>query len=154
MAASELGAITVGFYMIEAREFLIRIVETLTGARLTTTYTRIGGVKHDLPEDFTGQVTQAFQKVRRILADCDRLLSRNRIFIDRMSGVGVTPKRQRLPMDSPDPSCALRESTTMSGRLSPIWSMTSLNSKSHWGPKEITTTALSAASKRSSKACG
>jgi len=89
MAASELGAITVGFYMIEAREFLIRIVETLTGARLTTTYTRIGGVKHDLPEDFTGQVTQAFQKVRRILADCDRLLSRNRIFIDRMSGVGV-----------------------------------------------------------------
>ncbi|MBI2228150.1 MAG: NADH-quinone oxidoreductase subunit D [Deltaproteobacteria bacterium] len=89
MAASELGAITVGFYMIEAREFLMRIVETLTGARLTTTYTRIGGVKHDLPEDFTEQVTQAFQKVRRILADCDRLLSRNRIFIDRMSGVGV-----------------------------------------------------------------
>ena len=89
MAASELGAITVGFYMIEAREFLMRIVETLTGARLTTTYTRIGGVKHDLPEDFTRQVTQAFQKVRRILADCDRLLSRNRIFIDRMSGVGV-----------------------------------------------------------------
>ena len=89
MAASELGAITVGFYMIEAREFLMRIVETLTGARLTTTYTRIGGVKHDLPQDFTGQVTQAFQKVRRILADCDRLLSRNRIFIDRMSGVGL-----------------------------------------------------------------
>ncbi len=89
MAASELGAITVGFYLIEAREILMRIVEAVTGARLTVSYARIGGVKHDLPQGFTDQVTQAFQKIRRILADCDRLLSRNRIFIDRMSGVGV-----------------------------------------------------------------
>ncbi|MGH7829234.1 MAG: NADH-quinone oxidoreductase subunit D [Candidatus Binatia bacterium] len=89
MAASELGAITAGFYLIEAREFLMRIVEALTGARLTTTYTRIGGVKHDLPQGFAEEVTQAFHRVRRILTDCDRLLSRNRIFIDRMSGVGV-----------------------------------------------------------------
>ena len=89
MAASELGAITVGFYMVEARELLMRIIEAVTGARLTISYTRIGGVKHDLPHDFAESVTQSFQKVRRILADCDRLLSRNRIFIDRMSGVGV-----------------------------------------------------------------
>ncbi len=47
MAASELGAITVGFYMIEARELIIRIIESLTGARLTVTYVRVGGVKHD-----------------------------------------------------------------------------------------------------------
>jgi NADH-quinone oxidoreductase subunit D len=89
MASAELGAITAGFYLIEAREFLMRIVEGLTGARLTTTYTRIGGVKHDLPHGFGEEVTQALHKVRRILSDCDRLLSRNRIFIDRMSGVGV-----------------------------------------------------------------
>ena len=49
MAASELGAITAGFYMIEARELITRIIEDLTGARLTVTYVRIGGVKHDLP---------------------------------------------------------------------------------------------------------
>ncbi|MGH7771863.1 MAG: NADH-quinone oxidoreductase subunit D [Candidatus Binatia bacterium] len=89
MSASELGAITVGFYMIEAREFLMRIIEAVSGARLTISYTRIGGVKHDLPLDFSERVHQSFLKVRRILADCDRLLSRNRIFIDRMSGVGV-----------------------------------------------------------------
>jgi len=89
MAASELGAITVGFYLIEAREFLMQLVEDLTGARLTTTYTRIGGVKHDLPYGFAEKVVQTFAKVRRLLGDCDRLLSRNRIFIDRMSGVGV-----------------------------------------------------------------
>jgi NADH-quinone oxidoreductase subunit D len=88
MAASELGAITVGFYMIEAREMIMRIVEALTGARLTVTYVRIGGVKHDLPADFAERVTEAFDTIRKLLADCDRLLSRNRIFIDRMSGIG------------------------------------------------------------------
>lgn len=92
MAASELGAITVGFYMIEAREFLMRIIESVTGARLTISYTRIGGVKHDLPHDFAEQTLDSLNKVRRLLADCDRLLSRNRIFIDRVSGVGVILK--------------------------------------------------------------
>ncbi|MBM2803413.1 MAG: NADH-ubiquinone oxidoreductase chain [Deltaproteobacteria bacterium] len=89
MAASELGAITVGFYMIEARELITRIIENLTGARLTVTYVRIGGVKHDLPHDFTERVTSAFTTIRKLLDDCDRLLSRNRIFLDRMSNVGV-----------------------------------------------------------------
>lgn len=89
MAASELGAITVGFYMMEARELVMRAIEGLTGARLTTTYTRIGGVKHDLPQGFGDEIALVFGKVRRLLTDCDRLLSRNRIFIDRMSNVGV-----------------------------------------------------------------
>jgi len=89
MAASELGAITAGFYMIEARELITRIIEGLTGARLTVTYVRIGGVKHDLPHDFDENVRQAFKTVRALLDDCDRLLSRNRIFIDRMSNVGT-----------------------------------------------------------------
>lgn len=92
MAASEMGAITTGFYMIEARELLMSIIEAVTGARLTISYTRIGGVKHDLPHDFAEQTLQSLKKVRRILADCDRLISRNRIFIDRMSGVGIISK--------------------------------------------------------------
>lgn len=96
MAASELGAITVGFYLIEAREILMRIVEEVTGARLTISYTRVGGVKHDLPQGFAEQVATAFKKTRKILADCDRLLSRNRIFIDRMSGVGVISRESAL----------------------------------------------------------
>jgi NADH-quinone oxidoreductase subunit D len=89
MAASELGAITAGFYMLEARELVMRAIENLTGARLTVTYTRIGGVKHDLPYQFPEHVKEVFLKVRRILSDCERLLARNRIFIDRMSNVGV-----------------------------------------------------------------
>jgi len=96
MAASELGAITVGFYMIEARELITRIIENLTGARLTVTYVRIGGVKHDLPQDFAASVTQTFSTVRRLLDDCDKLLSRNRIFLDRMANIGVISQESAL----------------------------------------------------------
>lgn len=96
MAASELGAITVGFYMIEARELIIRIIENLTGARLTVTYVRIGGVKHDLPDGFAEAVRQTFSTIRRLLEDCDRLLSRNRIFLDRMSNIGVISQETAL----------------------------------------------------------
>jgi NADH-quinone oxidoreductase subunit D len=96
MACSELGAISAGFYMIEARELFMRIIEELTGARLTVSYVRIGGLKHDLPAGFAEKVTDAFQKTRRLLADCDKLLSRNRIFIDRMSSVGVISKQTAI----------------------------------------------------------
>jgi NADH-quinone oxidoreductase subunit D len=96
MAGSELGAITAGFYMIEAREMIVRIIENLTGARLTVTYVRIGGVKHDVPHDFAENVMQAFKTIRKLLDDCDRLLSRNRIFLDRMSNVGVISRDTAL----------------------------------------------------------
>jgi NADH-quinone oxidoreductase subunit D len=96
MASSELGAITAGFYMIEARELLIRIIEGLTGARLTVTYVRVGGLKHDLPHDFAEHVRQTFKTIRKLLDDCDRLLSRNRIFVDRLSNVGVISQETAL----------------------------------------------------------
>jgi NADH-quinone oxidoreductase subunit D len=96
MASSELGAITAGFYMIEGRELITRIVEQLTGARLTVTYVRIGGVKHDLPDGFAESVTRAFKIIRKLLDDCDRLLSRNRIFLDRLSNVGVISQETAL----------------------------------------------------------
>jgi len=92
MAASEIGAVSVGFYMLEAREFLYDLVEAITGARLTVTYCRLGGVMHDLPADMTERVRVAFRNIGRLLTDCERLLSRNRIFVDRMAGVGaITP---------------------------------------------------------------
>lgn len=96
MAASEMGAITAGFYMIEARELLTRLIETITGARLTVTYVRIGGVKHDLPYGFADEVGRVFRIVRKLLSDCDRLLSRNRIFLDRMSGIGAISQQLAL----------------------------------------------------------
>jgi len=96
MSATEAGAISVGFYMLEARETLYDLVTAVTGARLTVSYARVGGVTQDLPEGFAGMVKEAFRSIRQILADCDTLLSKNRIFIERMSGVGVIAKEDAI----------------------------------------------------------
>jgi NADH-quinone oxidoreductase subunit D len=87
--AMELGAFTVFLYMIKAREYLWELVEQVTGARLTVTYCRVGGVKADLPEGFAEGCHKAFGETRKVIAESDGLLTRNRIFVDRMSGVGV-----------------------------------------------------------------
>jgi NADH-quinone oxidoreductase subunit D len=87
-SAMELGAFTVFLYMIKAREFLWELVEMVTGARLTVSYGRVGGVKGDLPDGFAERCTQALQETRQVLAESDALLTRNRIFVDRMSGTG------------------------------------------------------------------
>jgi NADH-quinone oxidoreductase subunit D len=96
MSATEAGAISVGFYLMEARETLYDLVTAVTGARLTVSYARVGGVMHDLPSGFAERVHSALTDIRRILADCDKLLSKNRIFIDRMSGVGVMHKEDAV----------------------------------------------------------
>lgn len=87
--AMELGAFTVFLYLMKAREYLYELIEDVTGARLTTSYTRIGGLKGDLPRDFSEKCRLAFRRVRQDINECDRLLSRNRIFHDRVRGVGT-----------------------------------------------------------------
>ena len=89
MAVQEVGATSAGFYLIEAREFLYDLVEALTGARLTVTYCRLGGVMKDLPADVGDRIATAFKNLRGVLSDCDKLLSRSRIFMDRTRGVGT-----------------------------------------------------------------
>ena len=64
-SAMELGAFTVFLYMIKAREFLWELVEDVTGARLTISYGRVGGVKADLPEGFAAKVAEAFKRDAR-----------------------------------------------------------------------------------------
>jgi NADH-quinone oxidoreductase subunit D len=96
MAAQELGAGSVAFYMLEAREFLYDLVEAITGARLTVTYCRLGGVMNDLPADLAERVRVALRNLARLLDDCDRLLSRNRIFVDRMAGVGAISREAAI----------------------------------------------------------
>src|SRR5437867_12229779 len=72
-SAMELGAMTVFLYMIKAREYLWELVEDVTGARLTISYGRIGGVSGDLPEGFAAKARNAFKKVREVLSEVDRL---------------------------------------------------------------------------------
>lgn len=88
-SAMELGAFTVMLYMMEAREDLWDLIEDVTGARLTVSFGRVGGIKDDLTPDFEPKMRTAFKRVRDHLVNCDRLLTRNRIFIDRMCDIAV-----------------------------------------------------------------
>jgi len=88
-SAMELGAFTVFLYMVKAREWLYELIESVTGARLTVSYGRVGGVKADLPEGFEKECRAALKKTREVLKEVDALLTGNRIFYDRMRGVGV-----------------------------------------------------------------
>jgi len=95
-SAMELGAFTVFLYMIKAREFLWELVEDVTGARLTISYGRVGGVKADLPEGFDAKVRSAFVEVRQVLREVHTLLTGNRIFMDRMVGVGALSREETI----------------------------------------------------------
>ena len=94
--AMELGAFTVMLYLMQAREELYELIEQVTGARLTISYTRVGGMRSDVPDDFKEQVTKRLKKISVHLRDADKLLSRNRIFQDRMSGIGIISKEEAL----------------------------------------------------------
>src|SRR5215468_3571177 len=95
-SAMELGAFTVFLYMIKAREFLWELVEDVTGARLTISYGRVGGVKADLPAGFGDKVVGAFKETREVLDEVHRLLTGNRIFMDRMVGVGALSREETI----------------------------------------------------------
>src|SRR5687767_13565322 len=94
--AMELGAFTVFLYMIKAREYLYELIESVTGARLTISYARVGGLKADLPADFGPRLTIAIKQVRDVLKEIEQLLNTNRIFIDRIKGTGAISKEQAL----------------------------------------------------------
>ncbi|MBI4638848.1 MAG: NADH-quinone oxidoreductase subunit D [Candidatus Rokubacteria bacterium] len=95
-SAMELGAFTVFLYMIKAREFLWELVEDVTGARLTISYGRVGGVKADLPDGFAVRTRKAFKETREVLDEVHRLLTGNRIFMDRMVGVGALSREETI----------------------------------------------------------
>jgi len=83
------GAFTFFLYAFNKREAIYDIFETLCGARFTNSYTRVGGVMHDATPVFVEKVRAFLREFPRTLDDMERLLNRNRIFIDRMKGVGV-----------------------------------------------------------------
>ncbi|HEX9750057.1 MAG TPA: NADH-quinone oxidoreductase subunit D [candidate division Zixibacteria bacterium] len=87
--AMEMGAMTPFIYLMKGREYLYELVEELTGARLTVSYVKVGGVKGDLPDGWLKRLESALVNVDKEIAEVDRLLTRNRIFIDRTRNVGV-----------------------------------------------------------------
>lgn len=94
--ALELGGFSAFLYAIEARELITDRVTELTGARLTTSYGRIGGLNRDVPPGWQDKVLRTLVKFEELTAEVDALLSRNRIFTDRTKGTGVITKDDAL----------------------------------------------------------
>ncbi|MGB1790484.1 MAG: NADH dehydrogenase (quinone) subunit D [Limisphaerales bacterium] len=94
--AMDVGALTVFLHTFTEREKIYNLIEALTGARFTTTYTRIGGLSRDLPEGWTDELAKFTQEVSTAIAEADKLLTRNKIFIDRTKDVGVITREEAI----------------------------------------------------------
>ena len=95
-ACLELAAMTPFLYGIEARELTWDLLESLCGARVTSNYIRIGGVKHDMPPDVPAAARECIGKIRGLLRDFDDVITSNRIFVDRLKGTGVISREDCL----------------------------------------------------------
>lgn len=94
--AMDVGAMTVFLYTFTEREKIYNLCEQLTGARFTTSYTRVGGQIRDLPGGFAGAVKHFLDELEPVIDEIDKLLSRNRIFIDRTQDIGVITKAEAI----------------------------------------------------------
>ena len=94
--AMDLGAMTVFLWTFRERESIYTLIERICGARFTTSYTRIGGVSHDLPEDFWPKLEKFCREFPKRVDEYEGLLTRNKIWIRRTQGVGVITREQAL----------------------------------------------------------
>jgi NADH-quinone oxidoreductase subunit D len=94
--AMDVGAMTVFLYTFTEREKIYNLCEQLTGARFTTSYTRVGGQTRDLPAGFEASVTTFLNDLEPVIDEIDKLLSRNRIFIERTQDIGVISREEAI----------------------------------------------------------
>jgi NADH-quinone oxidoreductase subunit D len=87
--AMELGAFTPFLWFVKAREMVWDILEEETGARLTHSFGRIGGMAAPPTKDFKELVRTAVPRIVGIVEEGEKMLLKNRIFVDRLQGVGV-----------------------------------------------------------------
>lgn len=92
----DLGAFSAMLWTFIEREKLYDIFEAVTGARLTTSWTRVGGVFRDVPEDFASMVGAFLDKFPKVIEEVETMLSSNRIFKDRTVGIGTMSAEQAV----------------------------------------------------------
>ncbi len=97
------GAFTFFLYAFYQREVIYDIFETLCGARFTNSYTRVGGVMYDITPLVTEKIRTFVKNLPKTLDDMDRLLNRNRIFVDRTKGVGVLTREEAIHRSATGP---------------------------------------------------
>jgi NADH-quinone oxidoreductase subunit D len=101
--AMDVGALTVFLYTFSEREKIYHLIEMLTGARFTTSYTRIGGVAQDLPIGWLKELQRFVDQFKGKIDEVDKLLTRNRIWQIRNQGVGVISKDLAISLNLSGP---------------------------------------------------
>lgn len=117
----ELGGFSAFLYAIEGRELIMDRVSELTGARLTTTFGRVGGLNRDLPDGWVDRVYRTLDKIHELLGEVDGLLTNNRIFVDRMRGTGVITAQDALDFGFTGPCLRANGINYDVRKASPYW---------------------------------
>ena len=94
--AMDVGAMTVFLHTFTEREKIYNLCESLTGARFTTSYTRIGGLSRDIPPGWLHECEKFLDEVVINFDESEKLLTRNRIFVDRTKDLGVVSKEDAI----------------------------------------------------------
>ena len=102
--ALDLGALSAFLYCFKERERIYDILETVCGARLTTSYPRVGGLPLDLPENFEEVVRHFLKIFPKTLSEVENLLTRNRIWIERTKGVAVISAQDAVDLGLTGPA--------------------------------------------------
>jgi len=92
----ELGAMTVLIYAMEARDLIWDRLTEICGARLTSNYARVGGVARDLPPGWAEKVEKTLDRAADLRGEIDKLLTRNRIVMDRLQGTGAISRADAI----------------------------------------------------------
>jgi NADH-quinone oxidoreductase subunit D len=96
--AMDVGAVTVLLWGFREREKIQDIWDLITGVRFTTSYTRIGGLAQDVSTEAMKAVRTFIEALPASLDECENVLVRNRIFIDRCEGIGAVSKEDTIAM--------------------------------------------------------
>src|SRR5712671_2592524 len=102
-AALDLGAFTAFLYGFQEREHIYDIVEYASGQRFHASYTRVGGVLFDVNTAWVDMVRKFLRDLPATIDEIDKLLTRNRIFIDRTKGIGVLTKADAINFGATGP---------------------------------------------------
>lgn len=94
--AMDVGALTAFLYTFTEREHIYDFCEQITGARFTTSYTRVGGQIRDLPDGILPKITSYLDNLSTVIDEIETLLNRNKIFLDRTVDVGVISKANAI----------------------------------------------------------
>ncbi|MEE9543403.1 MAG: NADH-quinone oxidoreductase subunit D, partial [Thermodesulfobacteriota bacterium] len=94
--AVDLGAMSMLLYAYREREMVLDLFEMICGARMTLTYLRVGGVRYDMTPQFVAKCNELMEILPGRIDEYERLLTGNRIWIQRNKGIGIISAEEAI----------------------------------------------------------